>query len=220
MKIAYVVQVTNDVCARRRGRCVSCFSFHWGRKSGGFKYHAIILLAVQLCCPPISRYAVAWWIEATLCGKNTDSVLVSDFLGTGALWCPFLTLCSSLRTGLFCAKLVVLSECVSKAVGTPSPAGSYVITSVFSPATWFGFLKKTRRRRWNTLQWTVFLPSCLQHQLSSVAATSPPWHWLGLCNEPSRTNKGIPHTYLAERRGERNGNLTFPLTLVILCTNS
>jgi hypothetical protein len=52
LKIAYVVQGIRNVCVQRPGRCFSRFSLPSRRESGGFKYHAIILLAVQLYYPP------------------------------------------------------------------------------------------------------------------------------------------------------------------------
>jgi hypothetical protein len=42
----------------------------------------------------------------------------------------------------------------------------------------------------------------------------------GYVIRPTRSYKGIPYACLVERRGEPNGSLTIPLTLVIMHTNS
>lgn len=117
--------------------------------------------------------------------------------------------------------LVVLAECAKQTTGTPSPAGrvSYVITRVFSPATWFGFLR--RRRRWNK-------PLCSKpssyHHVCSISFHLLPLSPLpdidaGYVIRPAELTKEY-HTHISERRGEPNGNLTFLLTLVIMHTNS
>jgi hypothetical protein len=107
------------------------------------------------------------------------------------------------------------------AAGTPSPAGSmcYVITRVFSRATRLGCGRGGGGD--GSSHFAVNLPTIVCAASAFICCRGLPLcHSRGLCNKASRTNKGIPHAYLVERRGGLNGNLTYPLTLVILRTNS
>lgn len=143
--------------------------------------------------------------------------LGGHFLETSSIWCPFLTLHAGLPTGPYNTKLVMAvraQQALLRQRGVSVTSSQECFLVPLDSVVWRGGGGD------GSSHFAVDLPSCLQHRLLSPAAVFPSAIQRGLCNKASRTNKGIPHAYLVERRGGINGNLTYTLTLVILLTNS